>query len=103
MRTKLSIHAALTLAACLAGPAAALGAAFTRGDVVVVRVGEGAGLHGGTGDPVFLDEYTPSGSLVQSIQLPSGGAGSQHALLLGGVGAVLLNGSDGLITRSTDG
>jgi hypothetical protein len=100
MRSKLIACTALGLTLGL--PAGAAGAPFTTGDLVVVRVGDGTGLHGGTGDPVFLDEYSPTGALVQSIQLPSAGAGDQHALVLGGVGTVLLNGGDGQITRSAD-
>lgn len=92
----------VALVATLLAVPAALGAAFTPGDVVVTRVGDGSGLHGGTGDPVFLDEYTRAGALVQSIQLPSAGAGDQRALVLGGVGTVLLNGGDGTLTRSAD-
>ncbi len=45
---------------------------FTPGDLIVYRVGN-ASTPAGTSSatPVFLDEYTPSGTLVQSISLPS--------------------------------
>ena len=45
---------------------------FTPGDLIVYRVGDAttpAGTSSAT--PVYLDEYTPSGTLVQSISLPS--------------------------------
>ena len=45
---------------------------FTPGDLIVYRVGN-ASTPAGTSSaaPVYLDEYTPSGTLVQSIALPS--------------------------------
>ena len=55
-------------AACASLGAAA--AAFTPGNVVVYRVGDGSGSLVNTGNAVFLDEYTTSGTLVQSIAMP---------------------------------
>src|SRR5947207_15983523 len=52
-------------------------AAFRPGDLVIYRVGTGAAALTSASTPVFLDEYTTSGSLVQSIALPtSSGSGS---------------------------
>ena len=48
-------------------------AAFTRGNIVVYRVGTGTAALGTTAAAVFLDEYTPTGVLVQSIALPTTG------------------------------
>ena len=45
-------------------------AAFTAGNVVVFRAGSGTGSLINTGNPIFLDEFTPAGTLVQSIPLP---------------------------------
>src|SRR2546428_816309 len=46
-------------------------AAFTPGDLVIYRVGDGTtGSLASTGSPVFLDEYTTLGVLVQSIPVP---------------------------------
>jgi PKD repeat protein len=42
-------------------------AAFTAGNLVVYRVGSGSGVLTNTGNPVFLDEYNTSGTLIQSI------------------------------------
>jgi hypothetical protein len=50
-------------------------APFTPGNLVVARVGDGSGGLVNTGNPVFLDEYTLTGSLVQTIALPSSGTG----------------------------
>ena len=50
--------------------ARALLAAFGAGNVVVYRVGTGSGALVNTGNAVFLDEYSPGGSLVQSLALP---------------------------------
>jgi len=46
-------------------------AAFTPGDIVVERVGDGTSPLGNASAAVFLDEYTPGGTLVQSLALPS--------------------------------
>ncbi len=45
---------------------------FTPGDLIVYRIGDSTSPAGtSAATPVFLDEYTPSGTLVQSIALPS--------------------------------
>ncbi|HET6248148.1 MAG TPA: Calx-beta domain-containing protein, partial [Tepidisphaeraceae bacterium] len=52
-------------------------AAFTPGDLVVYRVGTGTGALSSSSTAVFLDEYSPGGTLVQSIAMPTAaGAGS---------------------------
>jgi len=45
---------------------------FIGGDIVVYRIGVGNGSTAlsSSGNPVFLDEYSPTGTLVQSIELP---------------------------------
>ncbi|HTQ38570.1 MAG TPA: dockerin type I repeat-containing protein [Pirellulales bacterium] len=60
-------------------------AGFTPGDLVVYRAGA-AGNTGltKTGDPVFIDEYTPGGALVQSVEMPTSTIGSQYELLADG-------------------
>jgi hypothetical protein len=76
-------------------------AAFTDGNIIICRVGDGTTAEASTGDPVFLDEYTTSGTLVQSIPMPttsSGSGNSPNALVMSGTAT-----SEGLITRSTDG
>jgi hypothetical protein len=94
--------ASVALAACsLLGIAAGTAHAtsgFTAGDVVVYRVGDGSSSLSGSGAPVFLDEYSPSGSLVTSVALPTSDNGSRHAL----VGSGTAN-SEGGLTLSADG
>ena len=72
--------------------------AFTPGNVVTYRVGDGSSSLVNTGNPVFVDEYTPTGTLVQSIALPTATAGANHRLIASGTAT-----SEGLMTRSTDG
>jgi hypothetical protein len=43
---------------------------FTAGNIVVYRVGDGSATLTTTMEKVYLDEYTPSGTLVQSILMP---------------------------------
>ena len=81
---------------------AASAAAFSPGNLVVVRVGAGLGALSSAATAVFLDEYTPAGALVQSVALPtavdglnrrcvlSGTATSEGALALSGDGQYLL-------------
>ena len=47
---------------------------LTAGDLLIYRVGNGTETLSNTGNSVFLDEYTPTGSLVQSIAVPNSGA-----------------------------
>ena len=82
---------AIVVAPCLA-------ASFTPGNLVVYRVGTGTEPLVSTGNPVYLDEYTPGGVLVQSIPLPTTVSGSNQAIWASGVAT-----SEGLITRSADG
>jgi hypothetical protein len=54
---------------------------FTAGNIVVYRLGANTTTLGvGVYVPVFLDEYTPSGTLVQTIAMPTTG----NQMLLGG-------------------
>src|SRR5262245_46582125 len=73
-------------------------APFVRGNLVVYRVGNGVDDLVNTGNPVFLDEYTPAGIYVQSIPLPTTPSGSNHRLIASGTAT-----SEGLISRSSDG
>jgi Bacterial Ig-like domain (group 3) len=104
-------RALLSATACLAltagvltaagsGPAFASGAAsgFTAGDVVVYRVGDGSTTLSGSGAPVFLDEYSPSGTLVSSVALPTASAAPDNAIVASGSAT-----SEGGLTLSADG
>lgn len=73
-------------------------AGFTPGNIVVYRVGSGTEDLANTGNPVFLDEYTPAGTLVQSIALPHTVSGDQNQLIASGTAT-----TEGLLTRSIDG
>ena len=68
------IPAAIGLAAL---PARAAG--FTPGNLVVVRVGAGATALSNAATQVFLDEYSPTGGLVQSVPLPGGASAASAA------------------------
>lgn len=77
---------------------AAASTQFTPGDLVVYRVGTGGGGLVNTGNAVFLDEYSPSGTLVQSVPLPTTSTGAQRALFASGTAT-----SEGALSRSADG
>lgn len=53
---------------------------FTPGNLVVVRVGDGAAALSSAATAVFLEEYTPAGAPVQTIVLPTAASGSNRAL-----------------------
>ncbi|MCW2497139.1 MAG: hypothetical protein JWQ77_3063, partial [Jatrophihabitans sp.] len=71
---------------------------FKAGDLAVYRVGTGTGSLGSGGTAVFIDEYTPSGQLVQSVPLPTTASGSNKPLVASGSA-----GSEGLLTLSGNG
>ena len=52
-------------------------AAFTPGNMVIYRVGDGTVALSGNGSAVFLDEYTPTGTLIQSVAMPTTASGNQ--------------------------
>src|SRR3954470_8582522 len=72
-------------------------AAFTPGNIVVYRIGDGSAALSNLATPVFLDEYSPAGSLVQTVPLPTVAAGANNPLTGSGTAT-----SEGLLTRSTD-
>jgi hypothetical protein len=72
-------------------------AAFTPGNLVVFRIGNGSGLLTADATPVFLDEFTPSGTLVQTIPMPVSVSGSNRILTVSGTL------SEGWLTLSTNG
>jgi hypothetical protein len=86
------------LAVILGFPIAAQASAFTAGDIVVEQVGNGAAALSTSSTAVFLDEYSPTGTLVQSIALPTGVSGTQQALTESGQAT-----TDGMITLSPNG
>jgi hypothetical protein len=79
-------------------PAWAAAAAFSADSVVVYRVGNGAATLNSNATGVFLDEYAPSGVLLQSIALP--------VVPTGVLGAVTASGNsdpEGRLSLSADG
>lgn len=76
----------------------AVPAAFTAGNLVIYRVGDGSTGLSGSATNVTLLEYTPSGSLVQSIALPTTDSGSNQMLTATGSST-----SEGALSRSVDG
>jgi hypothetical protein len=94
--TAIALLATFCFVAACAAEAEATG--FIAGDVVVYRVGNGASRLSSAATPVFLDEYSPSGVLVQSVALPTAASGSNKPLLASGSAS-----SEGLLTLSADG
>jgi hypothetical protein len=84
---------AVLLLGLIAGAAQA--APITPGNLVIYRVGDGTAALGTTATAIFLDEYTPGGTLVQSIPLPTSGGTAFTA-----VGNAS---TEGIISRSQDG
>jgi hypothetical protein len=80
------------------GAASAATSAFVPGDIVVYRIGDGVGTLSSAAAPVFLDEYTPAGTLVQSVPLPTAADGANNPLVASGSAT-----SEGLLTLSGDG
>lgn len=71
---------------------------YGSGNVILVRVGTGLDALSNTGSPVFLDEYTPTGTIVSQTTIPTTANGSQQILIVGGTST-----TEGMITRSLDG
>jgi hypothetical protein len=97
LRHKPFVLAALVAAIVLV-LAAQASAALSPGDVVVYRVGTGSGALSSAAFPVFLNEYEPNGTLVESVALPTSTSGSNKPLLASGSGS-----SEGLLTLSANG
>src|SRR5687767_9364728 len=72
--------------------------AFTSGNIVVCRVGNGSGTLTSAAWPVFLDEFTPNGTLVQSIPMPTLASGLNKFRTFSGNTGFL-----GQLTLSTNG
>jgi hypothetical protein len=79
-----------------AAPAAVV--PFTPGDIVVYQVGDGSASLGSSAAPVFIDEYTSTGTLVEQIAMPTTSTvGGNQTLTDSSAG------SDGEITLSPNG
>src|SRR4051812_27647950 len=80
-------------AVCGLGTVASAADPFQPGDLVIYRVGDGVNGLVSSGSPVTLDEYTPTGTLVQSVPLPTSASGVNSALFASGTAT-----SEGLLT-----
>jgi hypothetical protein len=79
-------------------PIAAQAAPFTAGNIVVEQIGNGSAALSSASQAVFLNEYTPTGTLVQSIAMPTTASGAQQPLTESGTAS-----TDGMITLSPNG
>jgi hypothetical protein len=68
------------------------------GNILVVRVGTGAAALTNAATATFVDEYTPTGTLVRSIPMPTTPGGAQRALTNSGTAT-----SEGHLSSSPDG
>lgn len=69
--------AGAVVACCLVTALPGSAAPVSQGNVVVFRAGSGANTLSNLGNNVFLDEFTPAGLLVQSIEINSTGTGTK--------------------------
>jgi hypothetical protein len=74
--------------------AAAQNPFFTPGNLAVLRVGDTNQALASSGNTVYIDQFTPSGTLVNSVAVPDAGG---NALLISGTA-----GSEGGLARSLD-
>ena len=71
---------------------------FSPGNLAIVRIDNGGTPLSNASTAAFIDEYTPTGTLVQSIALPTAASGSNNPLTISGTST-----SDGSLNRSSDG
>ncbi|RZK78955.1 MAG: hypothetical protein EOO92_10195 [Pedobacter sp.] len=76
--------------------------AFTAGSISVLRVGDGSGTLGTSAAPVFIDEYSTSGTLIRSLALPTTVVGANRRLTLDG-NTSSVSSFEGLLSLSQDG
>lgn len=86
------------LLAAMAAPMLAAAAPFQPNNIVVARVGDGSAALTTAATAVFLDEYTPTGQLVQSVALPTSVTDNNFPLTANGTALAELS-----LTRSADG
>jgi hypothetical protein len=96
MRVRISKIAGVVVLGLLPSMASAI--PFTAGNLVVEQIGDGTTTLNSAAAPVFVNEYTPSGTLVQSIPMPTSVNGSNLRLTDSGSAT-----SDGYLNLSTNG
>lgn len=92
---RISLFVAISGVFAVAGITAA---PFTAGNLVVCRIGDGSAALTNAANPVFLDEFTPAGALVQSIAMPTAVNGANQMLTAAGTAT-----NECAISRSTNG
>jgi hypothetical protein len=78
-------------------------AQFAPGNLAVYRYGDGTAMTNGTRVPVFVDEYTPSGTFVKTITVPRTAAGANYGFEGLGLTAGGLFEAEGFPVLSKDG
>jgi len=91
---RITILISLTLALTVSAFAGSI-TGFTTGNLVVLRVGDGSAALSNASTAIFLDEYNLSGTLVQSVAIPTSG---ENVLTNAGTAT-----SEGMITLSPNG
>lgn len=81
-----------------AGASTAFGSAFTSGNLVVLRVGDGAAALSSAAQVASLQEMTTAGSNVQLIGMPTVAAGANRRFTIGGTAN-----SEGQLSLSSNG
>ncbi|WP_154648025.1 hypothetical protein [Pedobacter arcticus] len=76
--------------------------AFTSGSLSVLRVGDGTKELGTAATPVFIDEYSTAGKLIQSIALPTKASRDHKVLTLDG-NTSGISSYEGILSLSQDG
>jgi hypothetical protein len=58
--------------------------AFAQGDLLVARLGDSSSFLSSSAAQIYIDEYTPTGTFVQSVAMPNVDSGTSHMLTLSG-------------------
>ena len=88
-----------TISRAVSGQIYSGGSAFTSGNILTLRVGEVGGTTLTTNSaPVFIDEYTTTGTLVQSVSMPFVTSGSNRKFTMSGTST-----TEGFLNLSPDG
>jgi hypothetical protein len=97
----MALAAIAALGTCSTVRADTAASSFTPGDIVVLRGGDSTNPNDGSTTTVgaYLDEYTPAGAYVGTIDIPQSTNGSNNALTLTAGGGT----HEGLLTLSQNG
>ncbi len=95
---RVGLRRTLCAAILLATGASASAQSFTPGNLVVVRIGDGSATLGSTATATFLDELSPSGTVVRTLSLPTVVSGTARRLTNSGTAT-----SEGALSLSPDG